>query len=666
MSLDADALWQLLPAVHRNRDAESGGALRALVEVVAEQVLLLEEDLAQLYDDQFIETCADWVVPYIGDLVGYRQLHGATAQLSSPRAEVADTIRLRRGKGTAATLEMLARDLTGWDVHVVEMFRRLAATANVNHLRHAQPAFAGLRDPVPLEEGGRPFDSFAHTAEVRSAGSGRGWYNIASLAIFLWRLRAFPVAAAAPFRVDGSRFLFSPHGMGLPLFSAAVPKDPGAPETTPANVAQPFARRVLAADVAAFYGPDKSFFIEGVAAEAVAVCDLSDAGGGAWAHTPAPGRVAVDPVLGRIAFGTAPASPPRVSYHYGLAGTLGGGGYDRSHSFEALSPVVAVPTRQPTLTAGLAAAAPGGTVEIVDSGRYSETLSVTVSGAGARLELRAATLEAPFLALGGDLAISGTDGAEVVLNGLWVSGGSLRVSASPGNALQRLTLRHCTLTPGIARNADGSPARPGVPSLVVETDVAVEIEDCILGGILAVPGASVTISRSIVDAGAQSAVAYAAPDGAAAGAALSIVDSTVVGKVHAAQITLASNVVFAAGLRPGDAWPAPVWAGTRHTGCTRFCYVPPGSRVPRPYRCQPGPGSDLGTVRPVFTSLRFSDPGYGQLSRRTPVELREGAEDGAEMGVFRALAQPQREANLRLRLDEYLRFGLEAALVFVT
>jgi hypothetical protein len=36
------------------------------------------------------------------------------------------------------------------------------------------------------------------------------------------------------------------------------------------------------------------------------------------------------------------------------------------------------------------------------------------------------------------------------------------------------------------------------------------------------------------------------------------------------------------------------------------------------------------------------------------------------MGAFRRLYQPQREINLRLRLDEYLRFGLEAGVVFAT
>ena len=70
--MDAETLFNLLPAIYRVRDTEQGGPLQALMAVLAEQVSALEENLAQLYDDQFIETAADWAVPYIGDLIGYR------------------------------------------------------------------------------------------------------------------------------------------------------------------------------------------------------------------------------------------------------------------------------------------------------------------------------------------------------------------------------------------------------------------------------------------------------------------------------------------------------------------------------------------------------------------------------------------------------------------
>ena len=111
MSLTADQLYALLPVVYRTRDAENGGPLRALFGVLAAQSDLVEQNLQQLYDDQFIETCALWVVPYIGDLIGFTPLRPlGPGQPSATRAEVADTIGYRRRKGTLAMLEQLASD----------------------------------------------------------------------------------------------------------------------------------------------------------------------------------------------------------------------------------------------------------------------------------------------------------------------------------------------------------------------------------------------------------------------------------------------------------------------------------------------------------------------------------------------------------------------------
>jgi hypothetical protein len=89
--------------------------------------------------------------------------------------------------------------------------------------------------------------------------------------------------------------------------------------------------------------------------------------------------------------------------------------------------------------------------------------------------------------------------------------------------------------------------------------------------------------------------------------------------------------------------------------------VAPGSHTPRRHRCQP----DLtGAAPPSFTSQRYGDPGYAQLAGDGP--LSDGASDGAEMGAFRHLRQPQREENLRVALDEYLPAGLAAGVFHVT
>jgi hypothetical protein len=74
----------------------------------------------------------------------------------------------------------------------------------------------------------------------------------------------------------------------------------------------------------------------------------------------------------------------------------------------------------------------------------------------------------------------------------------------------------------------------------------------------------------------------------------------------------------------------------------------------------------INRLQPNFTSTDYGNPGYVQLRRNCAPEICTGAEDGAELGVFNSLKQPQREANLRASLDEYLRFGLSANIFYVT
>ena len=127
------------------------------------------------------------------------------------------------------------------------------------------------------------------------------------------------------------------------------------------------------------------------------------------------------------------------------------------------------------------------------------------------------------------------------------------------------------------------------------------------------------------------------------------------------------------------------------SGCVRFSFVPLGSRTPRRYRCQPDlsirdalraalaadPGLTAaeqdairayvaGWLRPAFTTTQYGQPAYGQLRLSAPVEIRAGAADGAEMGAYCQVKQAQRESNLRIRLDEYLPFGLDAGVIYVT
>ncbi len=695
MSFDTKRLYDLLPAIYRTRDAELGQPLKELLSVMAEQVVVLEENLDQLYDDQFIETCADWVVPYIGALVGYRSLHGEVPHISSPRAEVAHKIAFVRRKGTAAMLEQLARDVSSWNANIVEYFLLLGTTQYMNHIRPDHWYAAHLRRWEPLELLNSPFDSVSHTVDVRHISTGAGLYNIQNIGIFLWRLGAYPLSQSPAFRLDDRRYLFSPLGNNAPLFTNPEPEEQISHLARPFNVPAPISRRVLNAYLADYYGVGKSILIRSNGADAdaanVVACDLSDGGGGLWAHRP-DDKIAVDPVLGRIAFpeNQTPPQDVRVSFHYGLADDLGGGEYDRLASIDALLQPVQAVTMGANLQNALSAVQGGGSVQINDSGRYEATLSIAVDS-GRHVELRGANRRRPTVVLGGDLQITGGDQSEVTVNGLLISGGTLRVLAA-NNQLRKLRLRHCTFVPGISLANDGAPEHPDQPSLVVELrETTVEIDHCIIGGLRISDDASVVISDSIIDATSETAVAYAAPDGAATGGMLQVMDSTVIGKVHTVLLEYASNVIFAAQLSAGDTWQQAIRSERRQTGCVRFSFLPLSSAVPPRYRCQPDleiatrieakehggihliaaqkamiEADVLISLIPRLTSTKYGDPGYGQLHINCPRQIREGADDEAEMGAFHKLFEPQRETNLRVRLDEYLRFGLEAGIFYAT
>jgi hypothetical protein len=691
VNFDADKLYELLPSIHRIRDAERGEPLRALLAVIAQQAGVLEEDIEQLYDDQFIETCSPWVLPYIGDLIGHRALHPIGPEQITARAEVANTIGYRRRKGTACVLEQLSRDVTGWNARAVEFFQLLATTQFMNHVRPTN-ASPNLRKWEPLERLGTAFETTPRTVDVRHIKQSEGKYNIPNIGIFLWRLTAFRLRESPAVSVDQHRFLFSPLGANLPLFTRPQTEKSITHLAQPINVPAPISRRVLDHALEQYYGPDLSVFIEGVPLSDVRVCNLSDvdATGNTWAHTPPVTPVAIDPALGRLVFRDPQVTAPRVTFHYGFSAAMGGGEYERSNTFDgALGPIDIVTSPgplQPALDARIA----GGVVEISDSGRFEETPAIALDP-GVRLELRAADEHRPTIVLGGAFEISGGADAEVTLNGLLISGGPIRIPAAA--ALRKLRLVHCTLVPGLTLAGDGGPVFPGKPSLLIEqteTPIEIEIDHSVVGAIRAPASATVLIRHSIVDANADTAVAYADLDDVTPGGTISITNSTVIGTLNTELLKLASNSIF---LSRTEDDSTPVRSERRQAGCVRFSWLPLEARVPRRYRCQPeleigeqieralrksGSGALTTAERdaiqhavvarlvPAFTSLRYADPGYGQLRISCPSQIHAGADDEAEMGAFHDLFRPQRESNIRARLAEYLRFGLEAGLFFET
>ena len=403
-----------------------------------------------------------------------------------------------------------------------------------------------------------------------------------------------------------------------------------------------------------------------VPASSVRVCNLSDVGT-SWNGLPPAGVYAIDPMLGRIALPSGlPANTlVQVDFTYAFSADIGGGEYERAASFaSAQTPpqLLRVPGDYPTIAAALTALKGAGVIEITDSGRYVEALTIQAA-ANSQVELRAADNASPTLVLGGPMTLSGAAGSSVVLNGLRIAGAPLQVAAAPGNALAQLTISHCTLAPGISLTQSGAPASPGTASLSVALpDIAVGIDHSIVGAINAVASATISVSDSIVDATATTAVAYAALNGASPGATLSLSACTVIGKVNAQQLTLVTDSILLAALTPGDTWKFPVNAARRQQGCVRFSYAPSNARAPRRYECLPESAPTPLAALPRVTSLRYGVAAYAQLATTAGASLLAGADDEGQPGAFHSVYQPQRETNLRVRLGEYLRTSLEAGI----
>jgi hypothetical protein len=125
----SDKLWKMIPAIYRTLDTDafnSNGPLREMVDRIGASAAVLRRSVDRLWEDQSIETCDDWVIAYIGDLLATNLVNSLDPR--GQRLDVANTVYYRQRKGTVAILEEIAADITGWNARVVEFFRRMGRT----------------------------------------------------------------------------------------------------------------------------------------------------------------------------------------------------------------------------------------------------------------------------------------------------------------------------------------------------------------------------------------------------------------------------------------------------------------------------------------------------------------------------------------------------------
>jgi hypothetical protein len=355
-------------------------------------------------------------------------------------------------------------------------------------------------------------------------------------------------------------------------------------------------------------------------------------------------------------------------------------------------------------------------VEILDSAAYVEQIQIRLAPEQ-YLQLRAANRTRPLIRLldwqtdrPDALTVRMSAGSRFVLDGILVSGRGISVVGgenipakgeraqvgkqvsgpdeydNPRNPIcpAQVVIRHCTLVPGWSLSSDCYPASPNKESIHLRNVRAeLQIESSITGPIQVVEDEvrtdpiPVLITDSILDAMGGEQEALIGPDASHAHVYLTVRRSTIFGIVQIHAMPLAENSIF------NDC----VHVARRQIGCMRFCYVPPGCRTPKRYRCQPDlvedavrktlAGADAGEiaaetareaerVRPRYTERNYGRPAYCQLAGYCADEIKRGADDASEMGVFHDLFEPQRIANLRARLDEFTPSAMDSGVILAT
>ena len=276
-------LLNLLPELYRWRDEQQGDPLQAFLSIFEYELHRLEEDMEAMYDNWFIQTSDNWVVPYLADLLGIRDEIVQIDYLPfTQRRRVANTLAYRRRKGTVGVLEQVLWDVTNWHVRAVEFYRLLGATQHLQHLQADQVVTVNLQDMAGLAALESPFSMLPRGGDMRTASAGHkqvepatdqqptprqaerttgGKYNPQNLGLFFWRLRPYPVNRGfpKPYVRENSQqidqktrdcyFTFSPTGHDTQLFNRPQSYQALVQRATAVNMPVLVTRSVLAADL---------------------------------------------------------------------------------------------------------------------------------------------------------------------------------------------------------------------------------------------------------------------------------------------------------------------------------------------------------------------------------------------------------------------------------
>ena len=732
-----DRLYNLLPAIYRQRDDPAGQPLRALLAVIENEFDGLEGDIAATYDNWFIETCDAWVIPYLADLVGIDDLDVLQQPLFGQRRMVANHIAYQRRKGLATILAHIGRDVSGWPAYVADLSKRVAHTQSMKDIQPDHGKTIDLRQGVQLALLGTAFDSATRTLDVRRVNADAqsrslpGLAGLNALALYLWRLQSYPVrrsqAGVQPRIRRGHKthhFTFDPLGRDLALFIQPEAIEQLSEPLRPVHFPQPLTRELLAADLAEvstasnpskispdyepgtsrYYGPQHeiAIWIDGVLVPAHEVLSgpLNARNTDDWGKLiedlgkqGEEKKAVVDPETGRFMLTElVDRDAVTVSYTYGFSQDIGSGPYrqalpdagDEAAREDALridiaksSADVFFSNRQ-IATSSLESALeywgdyckesqesgkkPQAVIRFMDSATYHLRGPLRISLPGeSYLSIEAAPGERPtIIAEKGWVTAPGPSKGELVifdrrlrLQGLLVSGPVVLPNLSGGKL--DFQIRSCTLLDDLELGVD--------ETVLIDFKISDSMVESICVGITRI---SPELEHDFVPAAGRKGTLIIEDSVARMGLTTTIqakypyaLDttvnrSTIFGPASLASVSQIEDSLLVGGLVVDKV--------NGQQALLRYSYASQFTPSDVPYEyCAVG-----SQYQPRFTSIHPTHPGYAQLRDDSPTQVRYGASNGAEMGVYNSLQVNRREANLKRMLPDYLPIGQNLGIFTVT
>ena len=428
--------------------------------------------------------------------------------------------------------------------------------------------------------------------------------------------------------------------------------------------------------------------------------------------------------------GREPQGDVYVSYGYGFTADIGGGEYERpplalpkDYDCYFIDPELAeddpehdwfntidaayrywksLPPRDPSQN-GQKSKRLSLVIELTRSGAYLGSVDFNLD-AGEMVCLKASDRTRPVIwrsdinpGAGESLLMRGREGSRIIFDGVIVVGRGVTIGGDDDRERERpaktggpceVIFRHTTLVPGWSLDCHCRPRHDAKASITVEnTSAGIRIESSIVGAIQIDTNATrfeppqISVCDSIVDATSSEQSAIGSSGDCAAHAELRIARATIVGSVFVHAIRIAENSIFTGS----------VYVTRKQLGCMRYSYLATeASRTPPRYHCQPDEAltwrakevqrafdpnvpEDAEVIEeikrgvvPHFDSLRYGTADYLRLSERTPGEIKAGADDESEMGVYHDLYEPQRLALLKRRLSEFVPATADSAVILAT